>query len=74
MTRNEILEIANKFYTNGGVTEREIAFARFMMEYEREACAKVCDRMEEEAEGIECCKWPTPLDCSAAIRARGGSK
>ncbi len=38
---------------------------------EREACAKVCDRMEQEAEGTECCKWPTPADCAAAIRARG---
>jgi hypothetical protein len=38
---------------------------------EREACAKLCDRMEQEAEGTECCKWPTPADCAAAIRARG---
>jgi hypothetical protein len=37
---------------------------------EREACAKVCDDMEEKAEGTECCKWPTPNDCAAAIRAR----
>ena len=38
---------------------------------EREACAKVCDDMEEKAEGTECCKWPTPADCAAALRARG---
>jgi hypothetical protein len=40
---------------------------------EREACAKVCDEMEEKAEeyGTECCKWPTPSDCAFAIRARG---
>ena len=38
---------------------------------EREACAKVCDDMEEKAEGTECCKWPTPIDCAEAIRARG---
>jgi hypothetical protein len=37
---------------------------------EREACAKVCDDMEEKAEGTECCKWPTPMDCAYAIRAR----
>jgi hypothetical protein len=37
---------------------------------EREACAKACDRMEQEAEGTECCKWPTPADCAAVIRAR----
>jgi hypothetical protein len=38
---------------------------------EREACAKLCDEMESRAEGTECCKWPTPADCAAAIRARG---
>ena len=37
---------------------------------EREACAKVCDAMEEKAEGTECCKWPTPIDCAHTIRAR----
>jgi hypothetical protein len=42
---------------------------------EREACAKVCDEMEEKAEehGTECCKWPTPSDCAFAIRARGNT-
>ena len=40
-------------------------------ESEREDCAKVCDHMEEKAEGTECCKWPTPVDCASAIRARG---
>ena len=38
---------------------------------EREACAKVCDEMEKRAEGTECCKWPTPSDCAAAIRGQG---
>jgi hypothetical protein len=38
---------------------------------EREACAKVCDEMEQQAEGTECCKWPTPADCAQAIRTRG---
>jgi hypothetical protein len=40
---------------------------------EREACAKICDEMQEKAEeyGTECCKWPTPSDCAYAIRARG---
>ena len=40
---------------------------------EREACAKVCDDMEEKAEGTECCKWPTPIDCAHAIRARNNN-
>jgi hypothetical protein len=38
---------------------------------EREACAKVCDEMEQKAEGTECCKWPTPADCAHTIQARG---
>jgi hypothetical protein len=38
---------------------------------EREECAKVCDEMEQKAEGTECCKWPTPADCAHTIRARG---
>ena len=38
---------------------------------EREACANVCDDMEEKAKGTECCKWPTPIDCAEAIRNRG---
>ena len=41
------------------------------IENERDACAKLCDAMEEKAEGTECCKWPTPIDCAHAIRARG---
>ena len=46
-------------------------FAALVRADEREECAKVCDDMEEKAEGTECCKWPTPVDCAHAIRARG---
>jgi hypothetical protein len=46
-------------------------FAALVAAAEREACAKVCDEMEQKAEGTECCKWPTPADCAYAIRARG---
>jgi hypothetical protein len=40
---------------------------------EREACAKVCDSLEEQCEklGVPDEKWPTPADCAAVIRARG---
>ena len=48
-------------------------FAELVAAAEREACAKVCDDMEEKAEGTECCKWPTPADCAYAIRARGNT-
>jgi hypothetical protein len=42
---------------------------------EREACAKVCDWIQEKAEfhGTDCCKFPTPTDCAHAIRARGNT-
>ena len=50
---------------------RESSALDAAVQAEREACAKVCDAMEEEAEGTECCKWPTPIDCAHAIRARG---
>ena len=53
-------------------TETELeTFVNLVAAAEREACAKVCDAMEEKAEGTECCKWPTPIDCAHAIRARG---
>ena len=48
-------------------------FANLVAAQEREACAKVCEDMEEKAEGTECCKWPTPIDCAYAIRARGNT-
>ena len=40
---------------------------------EREACAKVCDSLEEQCEklGLPDEKWPTPADCAHIIRARG---
>jgi hypothetical protein len=53
------------------VKERLERFAELVRAAEREACAKVCDEMEQKAEGTECCKWPTPADCAYAIRARG---
>jgi len=42
---------------------------------EREACAKVCDSLEEQCEklGMPDEKWPTPADCASVIRARGNT-
>ena len=80
MTREEIIEMAKQagfadYELDDGTThafdKRYEAFARLVAEHEREACAKLCDAMEEKAEGTECCKWPTPIDCAHAIRARG---
>lgn len=71
MTRNELLELANAFYT-GGFTEREIAFARVIAAAEREACAvlaqqTICDT-----------HIPTGINiygtsAAKAIRARGNT-
>lgn len=60
MTRNEILEAAGQFYKPETITEREVAFARHMMAYEREQCAKIAWNMEPNDNG--------PIE--AAIRAR----
>jgi hypothetical protein len=42
---------------------------------EREACAKVCDSLEEQCEKLLVPdeKWPTPSDCAHIIRARGNT-
>ena len=53
------------------VTQPELErFAALVAAAEREACAQLCDQMEQDAEGTDCCKWPTPADCAYAIRTR----
>jgi Skp family chaperone for outer membrane proteins len=82
MTKDEIIEMARQvgfvdYELDDGTTnafdKRYEAFAKLVAEKEREACAKVCNEMQEKAEeyGTECCKWPTPSDCAYAIRERG---
>jgi hypothetical protein len=75
MTRNEILEVANQFYKQGGVSEREIAFARYMMKYEREACATAVEGLRDKSgvneDGNAWLTRVTRGDCANAIRARG---
>ena len=46
------------------------AFAKLVREDEREACAKVCDSLEERCEKLLVPdeKWPTPADCANIIR------
>jgi len=50
--------------------ERFEAFAKLVREDEREACAKVCDSLEERCEKLLVPdeKWPTPADCANIIR------
>jgi hypothetical protein len=52
----------------------EVAFAAGAAA-EREACAKVCDSLEEQCEKLLVPdeKWPTPADCAHIIRARGNT-
>ena len=80
MTRNEIIELANKAY---GIDDGKPfhpsallhleAFAKLVAQHEREACAEVCDSLEEQCEKLLVPdeKWPTPADCANIIRARG---
>jgi hypothetical protein len=52
--------------------ERLTRFAALVAAAEREACAKVCDSLEEQCEklGLPDEKWPTPADCAFVIRSR----
>ena len=72
MTREEIIELANKAHayidrhflvaSSTGIASFE-HFARLVAEREREECAKVCERLYADGFGINC--------CADAIRARG---
>jgi hypothetical protein len=56
--------------------ERLTRFAALVSTAEREACAKVCDSLEEQCEklGLPDEKWPTPADCAFVIRSKGEIK
>ena len=73
MNREDIIRMAREAGLLGKPTYIHglEAFAALVASAERSACAKLCDDMEEKAEGVECCKWPTPIDCAYAIRRRG---
>lgn len=75
MTRQEMIDLVGWHYQTMTVEEQNILsrvehIVEVAVLRERNACAKVCELMEQQAEGTECCKWPTPIDCAAAIRAR----
>jgi hypothetical protein len=73
MTKEEIAELIDQMPQDMDVNDFIHELVNRALAVEREACAQVCDEMEEKAEehGTECCKWPTPSDCAYAIRARG---
>jgi hypothetical protein len=81
MTKEDIIAMARRAGAHDDGFEVRFVELRYLERFaaliradEREACAKVCDEMEQKAEGTECCKWPTPADCAHAIRARGQAK
>ena len=75
MTKEEIIEMANKAFDESSFTDAEILrFAKLVAKKEREACAEICDgfylswidiqgRYEFMGEGAS--------ECAGAIRARG---
>ena len=67
MTKDEIIEMADKAFDESSVTDAEIVrFAKIITEKEREACAKVCETLELP-------DWPDKVrqPLAQAIRARG---
>jgi len=67
MTKDEIIEIADKAFDESSVTDAEILrFAKLITEKEREACATICETLELP-------DWPDKVrqPLAQAIRARG---
>ena len=66
MTKDEIIEMADKAFDESSVTDAEILrFAKIITEKEREACAEVCETLELP-------EWPNKVrqPLAQAIRAR----
>ena len=67
MTKDEIIEMADKAFDESSVTDAEILrFAKIITEKEREACANICETLELP-------EWPDKVrqPLAQAIRARG---
>ena len=67
MTKDEIIEIADKAFDESSFTDAEvICFAKIITEKEREACANICETLELP-------EWPNKIrqPLAQAIRARG---
>ena len=67
MTKEEIIEMADKAFDESSVTDAEILrFAKIITEKEREACANICETLELP-------DWPDKVrqPLAQAIRARG---
>ena len=65
MNRDDIMALANQTAGQHWMDEAHvIRFAALVSAAEREACAKVCDVIDDGREDLS-------ADCAAAIRARG---
>jgi hypothetical protein len=67
MTKDEIIEMADKAFDESSFTDAEvIRFAKLITEKEREACANICETLELP-------DWPDKVrqPLAQAIRARG---
>ena len=67
MTKDEIIEMADKAFDESSFTDAEILrFAKIITEKEREACANICETLELP-------DWPDKVrqPLAQAIRARG---
>jgi tyrosyl-tRNA synthetase len=67
MTKDEIIEMADKAFDESSFTDAEvIRFAKLITEKEREACANICETLELP-------EWPNKVrqPLAQAIRARG---
>ncbi len=77
MAREDITRMAREagFVGFDGENGSLRRFATLVRADEREACAKVCDSLEEQCEKLLVSdeKWPTPSDCAHIIRARGNT-
>jgi hypothetical protein len=72
MTRNKIDTLWKRAVhaaLNAGEDYARYHFAALVAAAEREACAKVCDAVQEKNEDDGACLWEAKT-CAAAIRAR----
>ena len=69
---HDIVAANRKFITWTVSTPHLVLLWEKAQELEREACAKVCESLEEQCEKLLVPdeKWPTPADCAHIIRAR----
>jgi len=67
MTQDEIIEMARQSGLIGKPTYADglVAFAKLIAQHEREACAKVCEGINDGT------PYNQAIECADAIRARG---